>query len=72
MNGTSIQSEAFLPSNPPGLTASLGDFNGNGKTDIYWRDQQTGADKIWNMNGTIASEAPVAEVDRLTPEWYTA
>jgi hypothetical protein len=72
MNGTTIESEAFLPSNTPGLTASLGDFNGDGKTDIYWRDQQTSADKIWTMNGTLATENPVADADKLTPEWYTA
>ncbi|MFN7521770.1 MAG: FG-GAP repeat domain-containing protein, partial [Aphanizomenon sp.] len=71
MDGPAVSSEAFLPSNTPGLTASLGDFNGDGKTDIYWRDQQTSADKIWTMNGTLATETPIADTEKLTPEWYT-
>ena len=29
------------------------------------------ADKIWTMNGTLATETPVADADKLTPEWYT-
>jgi hypothetical protein len=72
MDGTAVNSEAFLPSNNAAFTPSFGDFNNDGKTDIYWRDQQTGADTIWTMDGTKASETAVAEADKLTPEWYTA
>src|SRR5690606_28828265 len=29
-----------------------GDFNGDGNTDIVWRNVNTGANAIWLMNGT--------------------
>ena len=32
-----------------------GDFNGDGKTDILWRDQQNGDVWIWLMDGALAS-----------------
>jgi hypothetical protein len=69
MDGTSVSSEAFLQSNGAGSRAYIGDYNGDGKSDIYWRDQTTGTDTIWTMDGTLATETPVA--DALTPEWYT-
>jgi hypothetical protein len=28
-----------------------GDFNGDGKTDILWRNKSTGQNIIWFMNG---------------------
>ena len=31
--------------------AGVGDFDGDGKPDILWRNQGTGADEIWLMNG---------------------
>jgi len=40
-----------------------GDFNGDGKQDILWRNTQTGEVRIWYMNGsTIASNDYVATV----------
>jgi hypothetical protein len=32
--------------------AGVGDFNGDGNTDILWRDSSTGTAQIWLMNGT--------------------
>jgi hypothetical protein len=29
-----------------------GDFSGDGKTDILWRNKSTGQDVVWLMNGT--------------------
>ena len=44
-----------------------GDFNGDGKQDILWRNTQTGEVRIWFMNGsTILSNNSVATVD---PNW---
>src|ERR1035438_4750220 len=42
---------------PGGFTYSTAppppsDFNGDGKTDIVWRNTTTGDDAIWYMNGT--------------------
>jgi hypothetical protein len=41
--------------------AGTGDFDGNGTTDILWRDYNTGDNEIWFMNtsGTVASKATV-------------
>jgi hypothetical protein len=32
-----------------------GDFNGDGKTDILWRNKSTGQNVVWLMNGTTYS-----------------
>jgi len=32
-----------------------GDFNGDGKTDILWRNKSTGQNVVWLMNGTALS-----------------
>src|SRR5262249_34537181 len=32
-------------------------FNGDGSTDILWRDNSTGAVSIWLMNGTQVQQA---------------
>ena len=32
-----------------------GDFNGDGKTDILWRNKGTGQNVVWLMNGTTYS-----------------
>jgi hypothetical protein len=34
------------------------DFDGNGKADILWRNQVSGQDAIWFMNGTTLSSGP--------------
>jgi hypothetical protein len=45
----------------PGLSirsSDFGDFNGDGKSDIVWRDN-TGNTAIWLMNGATVSSAVV-------------
>jgi len=32
--------------------AGVGDFDGDGKSDILWRNGVTGENTIWLMNGT--------------------
>jgi hypothetical protein len=32
----------------------VGDFNGDGKADILWRNGSAGQVEIWLMNGTTA------------------
>jgi len=58
MNGSAITSGNFLTLNgqviAPDATWSIagtGDFNGNGKADILWRQSASGALAIWDMNG---------------------
>ena len=38
------------------LAAGLGDFDKDGKADILWRNQVTGANKIWLMQGLTRTE----------------
>jgi hypothetical protein len=46
-----------------------GDFNGDGKTDILWRNKSTGQDVVWFMNGvTYSSYAWLLEVTDLNWE----
>jgi hypothetical protein len=44
--------------------ASVGDFNGDGKADILWRNLSTGADTIWlaGNSGTSQAVATVADL----------
>ena len=64
MNGTSLASLATVT---PGVVSDtnwkivgMGDFNGDGKPDILWQHQTTGALSVWLMNGTsLASLATV-------------
>jgi hypothetical protein len=39
------------------IAAETGDFNGDGKSDILWRDTNTGTVAIWFMNGLQVSSA---------------
>jgi hypothetical protein len=38
------------------------DFDGEGKSDILWRDTNTGATAIWFMNGTQISQTAILGV----------
>ena len=53
MNGTTLASGgavAFLPAD--WQIQGTGDFNGDGKSDILWRNTASGEVDIWHMNGT--------------------
>jgi len=40
-----------------------GDFNGDGKTDILWRNKSTGENEVWFMDGTTFKNwAPILQV----------
>ena len=43
--------------------AGVGDYNGDGRADIVWRNIATGLNAIWMMNGvSILSSGPVPTV----------
>src|SRR5260370_42481921 len=39
-------------SNPDRQIAGVGDFNGDGKADILWRNTSTGEIRVWSLDGT--------------------
>jgi FG-GAP-like repeat len=54
MNGGQISSASALPSvaeEQGWRDTSFGDFNGNGKTDFFWRNTATGENVLWLMDG---------------------
>ncbi|MEM7725497.1 MAG: VCBS repeat-containing protein [Cyanobacteria bacterium P01_A01_bin.45] len=57
-SGTSIFGGAILNSVGSGIedtfewSYELGDFNGDGKSDVFWRNEDTGENRVWIMDGT--------------------
>ena len=55
MDGTTLITGASLPTVDPAtgvLLPGTGEFNGDGKTDILWRNYTTGETAVWLMDGT--------------------
>jgi hypothetical protein len=52
---------------PLGSAAAPYDFNGDGRTDLLWRNERTQEVAIWIMNGS--SPASVAQLGMLSREW---
>jgi hypothetical protein len=70
MNGPTIAGAGSIsPARGPDLNwrlAGLGDFDGDGKPDLVWRNQATGANEVWLMNGlTRKSVVPIFSVPDL-------
>ena len=49
------------------VVQGVGDFNGDGKIDILWRDTNSGTLSIWFTNGTQVTSAAV--VGTLPSNW---
>ncbi len=45
------------------------DFNGDGKTDIFWHNTQTGDNNWWFINGSLVSDANVGSTFRNDENW---
>jgi len=52
MDGLTRLSGAALPrQNTIYSGTAIGDYGGDGKLDIFWRNNSTGKNQIWNMDG---------------------
>ncbi|MBF0634165.1 MAG: FG-GAP repeat protein [Nitrospinae bacterium] len=58
MNGASVTSNALTSTNAGVYTSTtgwqaqgIGDFDGDGKNDLLWRDAESGQVAVWMMNG---------------------
>jgi hypothetical protein len=67
MNGAQVLQAAIIGNAPTAWTiAATGDFNGDGKSDILWRD--TGGNvTMWFLNGAQVSSA--AGVGNVSTVW---
>src|SRR5437773_4943418 len=66
MNGLTIASQGLVNvvDDQAWQVNGIGDFDGDGKADILWRNTSTGENYIWLMNGlSTASEGSVNFVD---------
>jgi hypothetical protein len=65
LNGLQIANSGTLGQGPSDwLVAETGDFDGDGKSDILWRNTTTGDTAIWFLRGTrVTSTASLGTVD---------
>jgi hypothetical protein len=61
LTGTLVTESVGLGNVPTNWTiAGLGDFNGDGATDILWRDTTTGTLAIWFLEGSFTVQSTVS------------
>jgi FG-GAP-like repeat len=52
--------------------AGTGDFNGDGKTDVLWRNTTTNAAVIWSMNGATVTSSTATSTAGLDSTYQVA
>ena len=54
MNGTTVRAEGFVRqvADPNWKIAAVGDYDGDGKSDLLWRNSATGENYLYPMDGT--------------------
>ncbi|MBW4561577.1 MAG: VCBS repeat-containing protein [Mojavia pulchra JT2-VF2] len=60
-----VKSATFIESVDPSWTPTMVDFDGNGRTDIFWRSA-TGENSAWFIDGTQANKSALETLD---PTW---
>jgi uncharacterized protein YbbK (DUF523 family) len=73
MNGHEVQAEgavAHAPVTTDWHVEGVGDFNGDGNSDVLWRQDGSGQVYVWEMNGRqVQAEGAVAHAP-LTTDWH--
>ncbi|MEO8346095.1 MAG: S8 family serine peptidase [Betaproteobacteria bacterium] len=64
-----VSSVVNMGLNGGALVAKVGDFDGDGMADLLWRDDPSGANTLWYMNGTTLS---VSEAMPVMPTGWEA
>jgi hypothetical protein len=52
--------------------AGTGDFNGDGRSDVLWRNQATGRNTVWLLNGTSLQRGSGSIPQVTNPSWQVA
>jgi hypothetical protein len=66
MNGTAPASSAVVLTDVNWAVTHVADTNGDGKSDLLWRNAATGATTLWLMNGNSFSSFATLITD---PTW---
>jgi hypothetical protein len=67
MNGTTITSAVVYNVPTNWSLALIGDYDGDGMSDLLWRDNSSGNNAVWFMKGT--SIKSLAGVDNVPVIW---
>jgi hypothetical protein len=71
-SATAVSSVATSPANPGGvqwLPVATGEFNGDGKSDILFRNIGSGEIVVWLMNGNTRASGTYTEPPSFDPNW---
>jgi FG-GAP-like repeat len=57
MDGASIPTATIVYADPNWVVTQIGDFNGDGQSDLVWTNSESGQTAIWLMNGTSSTSS---------------
>jgi hypothetical protein len=63
MSGTTAKATTTLVTGGAWTVSRVGDFDGDGRADIVWRNGSTGQSVIWLMNGLTTVTTATATSD---------
>ena len=72
MNGATLAYSrliATIPISSGWVPVGMGDFTNDGKTDILWRNQQTGQNGFWEMTGETSFQPYLIESEAVNSGW---
>jgi fibronectin type 3 domain-containing protein len=58
--GSVDSSAATVTVNPPPVVTTRGDFNRDGRADLFWRNTAAGSNFVWFMNGSTVTQTTSA------------